>query len=245
MAFLGGLLSTLGPMLPGIISTVGDIVKRVANRPEGQSFGSALLGAAPAALSGISGVAKGLAPALGGAAGGVLSKIGEGAELANQFIKPSDEKTPESSEKASPHAVDMLPVRHGAPNSVPPMHIPPPMTDKMQNRSGPLEPSGGEPPAELYNKEAGVPSMHPGAQRNHHGARTVIDRVATNQSHGSMPSFNIFDKLSRRPPLKGEKIELIEEPTHNTLVEELAQLRRKNEKRKVKKMIKRGKKGGK
>ncbi len=312
MAFLGGLLSTLGPMLPGIIGTVGDIVKRVANRPEGQSFGSALLGAAPAALSGISGVAKQLAPALGGTAGGVLSKIGQGADLAGEFVgKPSfhtykgyapgstqvgpdgqdftmlsggpfrmapegtfsgwqdraypgvhvtdmsggdhpdsqedpigyiksiakdlessygppevplpvdltsmadslwrEEEHPADAQMPRPitNATDMLPVRHGAINGVPPM-----IAGHQQNQSGPFA-SHTMPPAELYNEDRSdaspgaqprvSQSMHPAAQVNYRGAPTMVDRTQQ-QSFGNTPSFNVFDKLAAAPPQREQAI---------------------------------------
>lgn len=76
MAFLPGLLATLGPMLPGIVSTIGDIAGKVFNRPAGKGIGETLLEAAPTALKAVSGIASSLAPGLGGTAGKVLGTIG-------------------------------------------------------------------------------------------------------------------------------------------------------------------------
>jgi hypothetical protein len=77
MAFLPGLFSALAPMLPGIVSTIGDIAGKVFNRAPGKGVGEALLEAAPSALGAVSGLASSLAPGLGGTAGNVLGTVGK------------------------------------------------------------------------------------------------------------------------------------------------------------------------
>lgn len=210
MAFLGGLLSALAPMVPGIVSTIGDIAGKIFNRGN-KGIGETLLEAAPSALGAISKVAAGVAPAIGGTAGNVLGKV---ADIASHFEKPM-----------SMSATDHLPMVHGNANH--------PMT----SQSGPLSLQGSS-PAQAYQNDStqsmsdnmpytGPMQPHPQYSREERGIPF---------SHGVMPSFNIFDKLAPKPIAERKIIEetLPEEEPVKTIIRYIKRKETKKAKKKAK-----------
>lgn len=131
---------------------------------------------------------------------GVLAKYGAPGPL-GQLGRTGYENYVEPT-SASTSATDHLPIMHG-PASQPPV---------MQNASGPFA-SHGMPPSAAYVDEKmqkqerpqtsteqmmTQPMYHPNMWTSRNGGPTMMDRTQQ-QSFGNAPSFNIFDKLARRP----------------------------------------------
>ena len=195
MGFLGGLLKAatsfipgVGPILSEIVPGVVETIGKVVNRPEGQSVGEALLGAAPEAISG---VAEKIAPQIGGKAGKVIGAVGRALSS-----NATDHLPIAAGGDIVPHATDALLVSHGAPGSA--TESTPVVSTAGMNVSGPLSVTG-VPASELYNVPL-APPMAAGL------ARTMPSQM------GAMPPLSAMSPFSTRGLEKGLEALAAEEP---------------------------------